>query len=54
MKDLIRGDLNAVGNGGAMIIVPSLETVDGDEDEDSPADVTPIIKAKIVKSRKLP
>jgi len=54
VKDLIRGDFNAVGNGGAMIIVPSLETVDGDEDKDSPADVTPIIKAKIVKSRKLP
>ena len=52
MKDLIRGDV--VGNADARIIYPSLETVDGDEDEDPPADVTPIIKAKIVKSRKLP
>jgi len=55
VKDLIRGDFGVAGNSDASIIVPSLETVDGDEDKESPADITPIIKqAKTVKTRKLP
>jgi len=52
VKDLIRGDVDVVGNANARIIVPSSETVDGDGDDDSP---TPIVKkGKILKARKLP